>query len=497
MVKVNRTIRLEWKILWPIIILLLISALTLIWSMGYLLTNEKYIKDDISRVEKIHHLTDNLEALETQISNNIFNYRFDQNRQYLSKLTSDRKKTNDVIGEIKTNINTDKGKTLVDQYLKARNGAEALGDNLINSIDIGNEALIKADYNQWTIKEKTIDDTLTLLSDYNLHTLENSTSLYTQIINQVFAMEIFITLVAILLLVILYNYLKKTITKPIIALSKATTAIADGNFKFSIPVFSNDELGQLADNLREMKERLRQVLLSQEKELAKRKKLELIKDEFISLTSHELKTPITTIKAFNQLLDRYFRKLKDGKAIDYLGKMDKQVDRLMKLVEELLDTSRIQSGKFQLNKETFKIDELVKETVEDMRAIADHHRIIMEGKIGESITGDRYRLSQVLINLLTNAIKYSPQADKVIVKLAKANRSVRVAVQDFGIGIPRNEREKIFERFYRIQNEKTMTSSGLGLGLYISAEIVRRHRGEIRVKSNGRGSTFTFSLPLT
>lgn len=233
------------------------------------------------------------------------------------------------------------------------------------------------------------------------------------------------------------------------------------------------------------------------RDITERKELDKRKDEFISVASHELKTPVTTIKAFNQVISSYLKDKNDPILRSYFEKMSDNVDRLVGLLNDLLDVSKIQSGKLELKMEKFDLDKLVKEIAFDLTNLDNSHKIIIKEGSGKKITADRYRVGQVLINLISNAIKYSPRSDKVYVSVRDLKDGVRVGVRDYGIGISLKDQKRIFERFFQVDNKIRESFSGLGLGLYISNEIVRRHGGEIGVKSTkGVGSTFSFILPF-
>lgn len=233
-------------------------------------------------------------------------------------------------------------------------------------------------------------------------------------------------------------------------------------------------------------------------DVTERKLAEKKKDEFIGIASHELKTPLTSIKAFTQLLKRYLSQKDDIKAMNYLERMDNQLNRLTVLVEDLLDVSRIQAGKLVFNEDVFIFDDVVKEIIEEIRPTSTKHTIIKQGTAEHLVLADRYRIGQVLTNLLTNAIKYSPEGGDIIVKTTCDQNKVTFSVQDFGIGIPKKMQEKIFNRFYRANGGRRESFPGLGLGLYISSEIMKRHNGAIWVESKeGKGSTFYFTLPIT
>ena len=221
------------------------------------------------------------------------------------------------------------------------------------------------------------------------------------------------------------------------------------------------------------------------------------KDEFISMTSHELKTPVTSLKGFTNVLQRRLTKQGDEQGLHYLNRMDTQLNKLTKLISDLLDISRMQTGKLVFQIEAFDLDTLIHETVENVQAATTTHQLLIEGRTSAQVLGDKDRLGQVFINLLTNAVKYSPQANKVLVCLSRDQGQAIVSVQDFGVGIDQAHHQKIFERFYQVTDPKEATYPGLGIGLYISREIVERHHGSLEVESRkGEGATFSVTLPL-
>lgn len=233
------------------------------------------------------------------------------------------------------------------------------------------------------------------------------------------------------------------------------------------------------------------------KELKKRNEEERHKDEFINMASHELKTPITSMKIFTHVLEK---KLKEGQPDDakrYIAKIDGQTNKLTLLISDLLDLSRIQTGKMRFEKEVFNLDALIDETIEEVQGTTKKHTIKTEGNINRLINADRYRMYQVLVNMLTNAVKYSPEGGKILVRSKVENKKAIVSVKDQGIGIDAKYQKKIFDRLYQVTDAKEKTYPGLGVGLYISAHIIKMHKGEMWVDSEkGKGSTFSFSLPL-
>jgi len=221
------------------------------------------------------------------------------------------------------------------------------------------------------------------------------------------------------------------------------------------------------------------------------------KDMFISMASHELKTPVTSLKGFTHVLQFRLAKQGDQQVLHFLSRMDAQLNKLTKLITDLLVLSRMQVGQPAFQRETVNLDGLLAEIVENVQATTTTHAIIVEGKTGAHIVGDKDRLGQVFINLLTNAIKYSPHADKVIVRLRREQNQAVVSVQDFGIGVEEAYHQKIFERFYQVSDPEEPTFPGLGIGLYISKEILDRHAGRITLKSRrGEGATFSVTLPI-
>lgn len=221
------------------------------------------------------------------------------------------------------------------------------------------------------------------------------------------------------------------------------------------------------------------------------------KDEFMAIASHELKTPVTSIKLYTQLLHHKFVKAKDLKSAESVTKMDMQINKLVSLINDLLDATKIEEGKLKFNMDVCDLNTILKEIVEEMQLTTKHKIEMQLGKI-DRVNADQNRIEQVIINLISNAIKYSPGGNKVIVKTSGEKDKVVLSVQDFGMGLTESEQKRVFERFNRAGQEGPGGLPGLGLGLYISREIIRRHNGKIWVESEkGKGSTFYFSLPLT
>jgi signal transduction histidine kinase len=231
-------------------------------------------------------------------------------------------------------------------------------------------------------------------------------------------------------------------------------------------------------------------------EIEFRKAAELKKDEFISIASHELKTPLTSVKGYIQLLERGLAKGDIDLVKTHLSKAQTQLEKLNGLIADLLDISKIESGKLKFNKQYFDIDTLLDNIIEVMHQSNPDFSIIKKGQVKVKVFGDEMRIEQVIVNFLTNAIKYSPGTEKVLLNIQLQNNELYVGVKDFGIGMHPEQAKRVFEKFYRVE-ETSHRFQGLGIGLYISSEIIKRHGGRISVNSiYGEGSEFYFTIPI-
>ncbi|PTL82705.1 cell wall metabolism sensor histidine kinase WalK [Vitiosangium sp. GDMCC 1.1324] len=227
------------------------------------------------------------------------------------------------------------------------------------------------------------------------------------------------------------------------------------------------------------------------------KRLERMRDEFLSIAAHELRTPITTIKGYAQLLDRWTpggHEPREGKAFQILSR---QSDRLSELVQELLEVSRLQLGRLELRRQRFELGELVSEVLDRMEGVSSRHRLVLHREGPVFVDADRDRIEQVLTNLVDNAIKYSPGGGDIEVWVRSRGSLAEVSIRDQGMGIPRERQGQVFERFYRAHAGLGSDRGGMGIGLHLSEQILQRHGGRIWFESEeGKGSTFSFSLAL-
>jgi two-component system CheB/CheR fusion protein len=222
------------------------------------------------------------------------------------------------------------------------------------------------------------------------------------------------------------------------------------------------------------------------------------KDEFIGVASHELKTPLTSLKGYIQLIGTYKKEPVPPAVNQYAEKAGVALNKLQRLVNDLLDVSKIHAGRLEYALSEVNLTELLATAVENSKHIYPSYQFDNQsnGNFDLNVICNAERLEQVIMNFISNAVKYSQINKEIIVKAEVHKKMVRVSVTDFGIGLSPEQKEKIFERFYRVEDQKFMTG-GLGMGLYISTEIINNHKGKIGVESElGKGSTFYFELPL-
>lgn len=221
----------------------------------------------------------------------------------------------------------------------------------------------------------------------------------------------------------------------------------------------------------------------------------------LSVCSHELKTPVTSIKGHVQYLMRILDKEPASESSTRLKlslfRMDKLIIRLTKLIADILDMKRVAAGRLDLQRENFYIDVMVAQVVEDFKLSHQQHNFKLRLTGGTQINADRDKISQVIINLLANAIKYAPNSHSIDVTLTSSAKDVQLKIKDYGIGIEEKDQKKIFERFYRVEGQNEAHFGGFGIGLYLVNSIVENHEGTVSLESSkGEGATFIVQLPL-
>lgn len=220
------------------------------------------------------------------------------------------------------------------------------------------------------------------------------------------------------------------------------------------------------------------------------------KDEFIGIASHELKTPLTSLKGYLQLISSYRKEEVPATIRQFTNKANEAIGKLANLVNDLLDVSKIQAGKLAFSKYSLSLNTLIHSCADNARFMYPTYNITVENSEEVILEGNQERLEQVIMNLINNSVKYSPVNKDIILSTEVIGDSVKISVKDFGIGLSDHQKDRIFERFYRV-DDKNYAASGLGIGLYISAEIIKAHMGKFGVDSKPQeGSTFFFILPI-
>ena len=232
-------------------------------------------------------------------------------------------------------------------------------------------------------------------------------------------------------------------------------------------------------------------------DITEQKKDEHRKNDFIGMVSHELKTPLTSLSAYVQILQGKAEKSGDTFAVSALHKAGIQVKKMSSLINGFLNVSRLEAGKILLVKKEFELDALIKESIEEFQLLSPEQPITFNSCVQVTVSADRDKIGNVINNLVSNAIKYSPKDKEIKITCTVIADTVEVAVEDQGMGIRTQDLPNLFERYYRVESEQTHAISGFGIGLYLSAEIIQRHGGQIRAESQyGTGSKFIFNLPI-
>lgn len=294
------------------------------------------------------------------------------------------------------------------------------------------------------------------------------------------SMALILTAIAIVASFLIARLVQASLSNRLERLAQVMTEVNQtGDYSRSMEEGGKDEIGTLIQNFNSL--------------LQKVKENERRKDEFIGVASHELKTPLTSIKGYLEMLTMMESEQPKKQMVERAFANTKKLE---KLIRELLDVSKMREGQIQLQLSAFDLGELIEEAVMAFRMVTRTHVILLEGLPKfRRVVADRQRIEQVLVNLLSNAVKYSPGEEQVMVSCEEGATEVVIEVRDLGPGIPHGEEEVIFDRFYRSQKVAEHIS-GFGLGLYICRDIIQRHNGRIWVESRNRGSAFRFSLPI-
>ncbi|MDZ4260086.1 MAG: HAMP domain-containing sensor histidine kinase, partial [Candidatus Sungbacteria bacterium] len=295
-----------------------------------------------------------------------------------------------------------------------------------------------------------------------------------------------VILLSIFFVLVLVPFFVARLLRPIHALEESAVEIEKGNFKKRVEISTHDELEDLGTAFNKMAIGL--------------KRLAELRDEFVFIAAHELRSPVTVVKGYLSMLLEEEASALTAKAKEYVGNIKNANDRLAQLVNDLLEVARSEAGRIAIEVKSVDMAESVSMAVEEIRPLASEKSITLQYDIPRDlppVMADSSRIKEVIINLVSNAIKYSPQGASVTVSHEVKDKELITHVKDTGYGIGREAQAKLFEKFYRVRTEATINITGTGLGLFIIKELVTKMNGTIWFESEEKkGSTFSFSLPL-
>ncbi|MEG1490994.1 MAG: ATP-binding protein [Oscillospiraceae bacterium] len=466
-----------------LVLIMLILILSLMAVVGAFLINEirVYYLDDF--YEKMQNVFENPELADELYSaanqNNAPAEMMKVIRAYSGQLGIDSRSRNYYILNGKTGAFLAGSGTEADNLIKTQNILTAIS---------GSEGYLSdhsAPYMDVALPIKGRDAT------YIVYIIDNKAAVQklSSALFEIIAEALFIGLAISVLLSLL---LAKAIVTPIQSLTRAAERVASGDFSQTLHSDAQDEIGLLTRTFSGMAGQL-------EKTLDDLKKSEAMRREFVANVSHELRTPITSIRSYAETLQEG-ENLPPETEKNFLNVIVNESDRMTKIVQDLLTLSRFDAGSIEFRFERFSFEKSLRDIFNAMQLEAQKHQHKFTFELKTSlpeIVGDRTRIEQVLINMVSNAIKYTRDGGKVSVTAGQRDDIVWASVRDNGIGIPEDDVPKVFDRFYRVDKARSRESGGTGLGLSIASEIVARHNGKIALTSReGFGTTITVSLPV-
>jgi len=326
---------------------------------------------------------------------------------------------------------------------------------------------------------------------YVLYIIDNKQTVQ-RLSSEIFTLILEAVLIGFVISVIVSLIVTRTLLSPIQGITKAAEAMADGNFSSKIKVESKDEIGILATTFNDMAAQIEAML----EEL---KNAEKLRREFVANVSHELRTPLSCIRAYAETISEN-QSIPVETEEEFLRVIINESDRMTKIVQDLLELSRFDTGNSILAVEMFSIERSIRDVYAaialDAKKRSHELNLELEWKLPK-IVGDRARIEQVLMNIITNALKYTPDGGKIDIYGGRTGSDVWIRIVDTGIGIPQDELARVFDRFYRVDKARSRESGGTGLGLPIAREIVTKHGGNIKIDSaTDIGTTVTVTLPI-
>lgn len=302
-----------------------------------------------------------------------------------------------------------------------------------------------------------------------------------------------VAFVSILILLASFYYSIK-IAKPLLQINRTTKKIASLDFSETIPVRSKDEIGDLSQNINLLSHTLSTYIEKLQQDIEKEKKLENTRKEFISGVSHELKTPLSVMKSCITILKG---NVASHKKEYYFNAMDKEVDKMDLMIVDMLELAKYESGTYKMQMSTFYIDALIEETCEKLSYEIEEKQLLFEiDLVSIEVVANQNRIEQVLTNFITNAIRYTPVGERVLIVTEKQDTTVKISVENKGVHIEEELLEKIWDRFYRVDSSRKRARGGTGLGLAISKNILQLHGVDYGVKNTDDGVQFYFCLHI-
>ena len=374
---------------------------------------------------------------------------------------------------------------------------KVLGPDPNARIDITNNilmALLGQDAFSGSSRFDYMDVAVPIIGDdtrYVVYIIDNKQTVHS-LNMEIFSLILNAVLIGFTISIIISLVISKTLLSPIQGMTKAAEAMADGDFSSKIRVESEDEIGILAKTFNDMASQIEAML-------EQLKRAEKLRREFVANVSHELRTPLTSIRTYAETISDS-RELPQETEEEFLRVIINESDRMTKIVQDLLELSRFDSGNIQLTLARFSIERSVREVYAAiaLEARKRGHILNLELEWGiPMIMGDRARIEQVLMNIITNALKYTPDGGTIEIISGSQGTNIFVRIEDTGVGIPPEDLTRVFDRFYRVDKARTRESGGTGLGLSIARDIAVLHGGDIWIESTqGKGTSVTVTLPV-